>query len=47
MDFSSPNGLPKKKKKKKKKRMVAVDEETSPIILVEVVDQPSQSQCVS
>lgn len=43
MDFSSPNGLP----KKKKKRMVAVDEETSPIILVEVVDQPSQSQCVS
>ena len=27
--------------------MVAIDEETSPIILVEVVDQPSQSQCVS
>ena len=46
MDFSSPNGLP-KKKKKRKKRMVVVDEETSSMILVEVVDQPSQSQCVS
>lgn len=31
-DFSSPNGLP------GKKRMVAINEEISPIILVEVVD---------